>query len=96
MTRPTKIDHGIETWINEHKGWERAGNGAIARTYDLGTFPAAVAFVVKLGMLAEKHDHHPDIDIRFKTVRVLWTTHDAGGLSLLDFALAEASDKLAG
>jgi 4a-hydroxytetrahydrobiopterin dehydratase len=47
-------------------------------------------------MLAEKHDHHPDIDIRFKTVRVLWTTHDAGGLSLLDFALAEASDKLAG
>ncbi len=94
MDRLTKIDQGIETWIKEHSGWTRDGHGAITRTYDLGTFPRALAFVVKLGLLAEKHNHHPDIDIRFKTVRVLWTTHDNGGLSLLDLALAEATDLL--
>jgi 4a-hydroxytetrahydrobiopterin dehydratase len=96
MSRPTKIDQGIEAWIRDHAGWERDGLTAIARTYDLETFPRAIAFVVKLSMLAEKHNHHPDIDIRFKTVRVLWTTHDAGGLTRLDLALAEAADLLLG
>jgi 4a-hydroxytetrahydrobiopterin dehydratase len=95
MSRPTRIDKGIETWIDEHDGWERQGL-AIVRTYDLLTFSRAVAFVVQLSIVAEKHDHHPDIDIRWKKVRVLWTTHDAGGLTRLDLALAEITDKLAG
>ncbi len=95
MSRPTKLDKGIEGWAKEHPGWKHEGLAGVERTFDLGSFPAAVAFVVKLGMLAEKHDHHPDIDVRFKTVRVAWTTHDAGGLTQLDLALAEATDALA-
>ncbi len=95
MTHPTKLDSGIEAWIQKHSGWTREGQ-AIHRTYDLGTFPAAVAFVVKLALVAEKHNHHPDIDVRWKNVRVLWTTHDAQGLTRLDLALAEETDKLAG
>ncbi len=95
MSRPTKLDTGIEGWLREHTGWDADGLASISRTYDLGTFHKAIGFVVKLAMLAERHDHHPDLDVRFKTVRVTWSTHDAGGLTRLDLALAEASDALA-
>jgi len=81
--------------MREHSGWTNDGLQTLSRTFELAGFPEAIAFVVKLSMLAEKHNHHPDIDIRFKTVRVLWTTHDAGGLTRLDLALAEATDTLA-
>ena len=50
---------------------------------------------MQLGFVAQEHDHHPDIDIRFNKVRVRWTTHDAGGLTRLDLVLAEATDGLA-
>ncbi len=95
MSRPTKLDTGIEGWIREHGGWEADGLKSVSRTFELGTFPQAMAFVVQLGMLADKYDHHPDIDIRWKKVRVSWTTHDAGGLTRLDLTLAEATDELA-
>jgi len=94
MSRPTKLDQGIEAWIKEHPGWKREGADAVVRTYELKDFPDAVAFVLKLAFLAEKHNHHPDIDLRYKSVRVLWTTHEAGGLTRLDLVLAEASDEL--
>jgi 4a-hydroxytetrahydrobiopterin dehydratase len=45
-------------------------------------------------MLAEKRDHHPDVTIGWGKARVLWTTHDAGGVTDLDLALAEATDGL--
>jgi 4a-hydroxytetrahydrobiopterin dehydratase len=95
MAHPTKLDTGIEGWVAAHPGWTREGQ-AIVRTFDMGTFPNAVAFVVKLSILAEKHNHHPDIDLRWKNVRVLWTTHDANGLTRLDLALAEETDAAAG
>jgi 4a-hydroxytetrahydrobiopterin dehydratase len=95
MSRPTKLDQGIEGWMREHKGWEADGLTSISRTYEFDDFPKAIGFVVTLSMLAEKHDHHPDIDIRWKKVTLRWTTHDAGGLTRLDLALAEASDALA-
>jgi len=96
MSRPTKLDQGIAGWIKDHKGWDATGLESIQRTYTLAGFPDAIAFVTKLAMLAEKHDHHPDDDIRFKNVTVRWSTHDAGGLTRLDLALAEATDTLAG
>ena len=93
-SRPTKLDTGIESWLGLHPGWARSAELGVVRTYDLGDFPRAVAFAVRLALLAEKHNHHPDIDIRFKTVRVQWVTHDAGGLTRLDLTLAEASDAM--
>ena len=59
-------------------------------------FPAALDFVVAVGNLAEEADHHPDIDIRWRTVRLALVTHDAGGITELDFALARAIDALGG
>jgi 4a-hydroxytetrahydrobiopterin dehydratase len=94
MTRPTKLEHGVEPWLEEHDGWMLEGAGAIARTYTFPDFATALAFVVHLGCLAEKKDHHPEIELGWGKVRVLWTTHDAGGLTRLDLEMAEASDTL--
>jgi 4a-hydroxytetrahydrobiopterin dehydratase len=96
MSRPTKLDTGIEGWMKEHSGWDCDGLKSVTRTYQFKTFGDAVAFVMKLALLAEKHDHHPDIDLRFSKVRVMWSTHDAGGLTRMDLALAEVTDTLAG
>ena len=76
-------------------GWSRTGE-AIARTYSFKSFRQAVAFVVQVADAAENADHHPDIDIRYRKVTLLLTTHDSGGLTVNDFELAAACDALAG
>ncbi len=75
-------------------GWSREGD-EIARTFECPDFPAAIAFVVRIGFLAEARDHHPDLDVRWRTVRVALTTHDVGGLTDWDFDLAEQVDGVA-
>ena len=72
-------------------GWERAG-AAIRRVYRFADFREALAFVNRVGALAETAKHHPDIDIRYNAVTLALTTHDAGGLTGKDFELARAID----
>ena len=67
----------------------------IQRTYEFKDFPAAIKFVNAAARLAEKAWHHPDIDIRWNKVTLALTTHDEGGLTARDFALAEKFDRLA-
>ena len=74
--------------------WERAGD-AIVCTFECPDFATAIAFVVRVGFLAEAKDHHPDLDIRWRRVRVLLTTHDVGGLTDWDFELAREIDAVA-
>ena len=66
----------------------------IVRTYQFKDFPAAVKFVDAVAALAEQAWHHPDIDIRWNKVTLTLSTHDAGGLTEKDFALARQFDKL--
>ena len=95
MARPAKLDRpDVDAWLNAHPGWEREGD-ALVRSFKLADFGAALGFAVRLGMIAEKRDHHPDILIGWGKARVLWTTHDAGGITSLDLELAEATDSLA-
>ena len=68
----------------------------IVRTFELGTFPAAIAFVDRIAVMAEDANHHPDLDIRWRRVRVALTTHDVGGLSDLDLDLAGRIQQTAG
>ena len=68
-------------------GWENNGK-EITRTYKFKDFAEAMAFVNKVGGLAEAADHHPDIDIRWNKVKLTLSTHSAGGLTAKDFALA--------
>jgi 4a-hydroxytetrahydrobiopterin dehydratase len=71
-------------------------DGTLVKTVECPSFPAAIDFVVAVGDLAEEADHHPDIDIRWRTVRLVLVTHDAGGLTDLDLALARTIDALPG
>lgn len=73
--------------------WSRVDDSIVAE-YECADFAGAIAFVVRIGFLAEAADHHPDLDVRWRTVRVALTTHDAGGLSARDFALAANLDAL--
>jgi 4a-hydroxytetrahydrobiopterin dehydratase len=73
--------------------WSKRGK-TITRTFVLKDFPAAIKFVAAVAKLAEKAWHHPDIDIRWNKVTLVLTTHDAGGLTEKDFALARKFDQL--
>jgi 4a-hydroxytetrahydrobiopterin dehydratase len=84
-------DAEIGAALERSTGWTREGD-EIVKTYECSSFPAAIAFVVRIGFLAEKANHHPDLDIRWRRVRVALTTHDAGGLTQHDFDLAGAID----
>lgn len=98
MTRPQKLDPAaIDAWTREHAGWEKVRAGeqdALARTFSFPDFSAALAFVVRVGLAAERRDHHPDVELGWGRARVVWTTHDQKGVTELDLALAEATDAL--
>jgi len=74
-------------------GWSRAGE-IISRTFVFKDFPTAMKFVNAVAELAEQAQHHPDVDIRWNKVTLALTTHDAGGLTEKDFALAKQCDAL--
>ena len=71
--------------------WKRDGE-IISRTFEFKDFPAAMRFVNAVAELAEQAQHHPDIDVRWNKVTLALTTHDAGGLTEKDFALARHCD----
>lgn len=84
----------IKAALRKAAQWQKQ-NAAISRTYVFKDFPAAITFVSQVAELAEKAWHHPDIDIRWNKVTLTLTTHDAGGLTEKDFALAKQFDALA-
>ena len=78
-------------------GWQMAdGRDAITRSYRFANFVEAFGFMARAAIWAEKLNHHPEWSNVYKTVDVTLTTHDAGGLTALDAALAERMDRLAG
>jgi 4a-hydroxytetrahydrobiopterin dehydratase len=95
MARPTKLEGlVVNAWLATHSPWERASDISIARNYKFPDFSTALAFVVRVGLAAEKHDHHPDIELGWGKARVVWSTHDANGVTKLDLELADTSDKI--
>ena len=76
-------------------GWsEVSGRDAIAKKYVFKDFNQAFGFMTRAALVAEKLDHHPEWFNVYKTVEVTLATHDAGGLTDKDIALAQAMDKL--
>jgi len=77
--------------------WQmQAGPDAITRRFAFRDFAEAWAFMSRVALLAEKHDHHPDWRNVWNRVEITLTTHDAGGLSARDLRLAQAIDALLG
>lgn len=78
-------------------GWEVIADGReIARDFKFPDFHRTVGFVNALAFMANREDHHPDLEIGYGHCRVRWSTHDVGGLSLNDFICAAKVDVLAG
>jgi 4a-hydroxytetrahydrobiopterin dehydratase len=84
-------DAAITAALADVPGWIRNGDG-IDRAYKFADFVEAFAFMTRVALLAEKADHHPEWSNVYNRVEIRLTTHDAGGLSARDFALAKAID----
>lgn len=84
-------DDAITTALRDLDGWERDGD-SIVRTAELSDFPAAIDAVRRIADLAEERDHHPDIDIRWRTLTFRCSTHSAGGITASDVSLAAEID----
>jgi 4a-hydroxytetrahydrobiopterin dehydratase len=78
-------------------GWEMVdGREAIRKSFVFADFVEAFGWMSRVAIWAEKLNHHPEWDNVYKTVNVVLTTHDTGGLSVLDGKLAQKMDALAG
>lgn len=82
-----------ESLLSELDNWNFFKDG-IEKEFLFKDFNQALAFIVQLGMLAEKHNHHPELHNIYNRVSVRLTTHDANGVTFKDFDLAKAIDKL--
>ncbi|MTD54186.1 4a-hydroxytetrahydrobiopterin dehydratase [Amycolatopsis pithecellobii] len=71
--------------------WKREGD-SLERTAELASFPQAIQVVNRVAEIAESADHHPDIDIRWRTLTFRLSTHSAGGLTEKDVSLATEID----
>ena len=75
--------------------WRKVeGRDALSRSFRFADFSSAWAFMTRVALLAEKHDHHPEWSNVWNKVEITLSTHEAGGLSARDVALARAIDKL--
>ncbi len=77
----------IQQRLDELGDWEREGI-EIQKVFEFDDFPSAVKFVNDVAKLADRYDHHPDIDIRYNKVKLSMTTHSEEGLTGRDFDLA--------
>lgn len=83
----------VDAGLAQLDGWS-GDTSAIARTAKLPTFPLAIDVVGKVAGVAEEMDHHPDIDIRWRTLTFTNTTHSAGGVTRNDLVLAARIDEI--
>ncbi|MDR7033955.1 4a-hydroxytetrahydrobiopterin dehydratase [Mesorhizobium sp. BE184] len=94
MAREKLDDAAIREALAKLEGWRLAAdNGSISRTFTFKDFSEAFAFMTRVALAAETMDHHPDWSNVYKTVNVTLNTHDAGGLTGLDFELAGKMDR---
>ncbi len=84
-------DESIRGWLDGREGWKRKGK-KLTKGFSFASFRDAIVFVNRVASLADDMDHHPDIDIRYTTVSLTLTTHEAKGLTQKDLDLAGRVD----
>jgi 4a-hydroxytetrahydrobiopterin dehydratase len=93
---PEVLDNdAVAAALADLDGW-RGDAKEISRTVELVSFPAAIAVVDRVAEVAETLDHHPDIDIRWRTLTFHCVTHSAGGVTDYDIQLARRIDEIVG
>jgi 4a-hydroxytetrahydrobiopterin dehydratase len=94
MSEPVLSAADVDAALAEqHLAWTREGD-VLVTSVKLRDFAAALQFVNAVGAAAERANHHPDIDIRWNKVNLALTTHDSGGITRFDLALAGEIDRL--
>ena len=83
----------IKAWLKKLPEWDH-DKKHIERVFEFDDFPQAIEFVNSVADIAEDEDHHPDIDIRYNKVRIALSTHAEGGLTDMDFEVAEKIETL--
>lgn len=89
----------LVTQLAQHPGWMLQGDGAelvIARRYEFASYPEVMAFANAVAWIAQGRDHHPDMQLGYRCCTVAWRTHDAGGITRIDFECAAQVDALRG
>lgn len=92
---PVLTEPEIKQSLGKLKGWKQDGK-AIQRVFEFRDFKAAMQFVNRIADAAEQANHHPDIDIRYNKVTLALVSHDAGGVTERDVAMAERINQIAG
>ena len=94
MPRPPRLsDDELSAALPGLPLWSGDGDG-LRRTVELPSFRDAVAAIVAIADVAEEMDHHPDIDLRWRTLNIALVSHSAGGVTELDLELARRIDAL--
>ncbi len=91
MSVPRLDTAAVQALLAELPDWTLRKDGqAISRSFTFDDFNAAFGFMTRVALYADKHDHHPEWSNIYNTVEITLTTHDAGGLSARDAAMARA------
>ena len=94
MATQALTDAQISARLKTLEGWNREGD-TLVKSFKLPTYAAGLVFATTVGAIAEGHDHHPDMTIGYKTVKVVFSTHDAGNkISQKDLDSAAAINAL--
>lgn len=87
MKRKKLSPEEIEQNLSELKDW-RTETDVLKKRFEFENFARALEFVNRVGEIAERHDHHPDIYFGWGYAEITLTTHDRGGITDFDFAVA--------
>lgn len=96
MGKPAKLTkREIKQGLARLNGWRHSGS-TLTKEFTLSSFTGAAKFITRIAPIANRMDHHPDLQLhRYKRVKIMLTTHDAGGITRKDFDLAARIDGLA-
>ncbi len=89
----------LVTELSRHPGWALQGDGdslCIARRFTFGSYAEVMAFANAVAWLAQRRDHHPEMQVGYGYCSVAWRTHDSGGITRVDFTCADEVDALKG
>ncbi len=95
MERKKMTSEEVEGRLAATDGW-RVTNDGLQKRFEFANFSESLAFVNRVGEIAESSDHHPDITFGWGYAELRTITHDRGGITDVDFALVEKIDKLSG
>ena len=90
---PKLSQHEVDAALPSLPGWQRDGD-ALRKEFRFPDFHATIAFVNAVAWIANRQDHHPDLDVHYNRCGVLFTTHDAGGITLNDLICAARVEAL--